>query len=120
MVCIRLQCPYLPEQTLFDECVKIQQQTPFDLGYWKHGQVEMDASTPYDWSEYTAYDIYTELLDLDDRVRNALFRFGLRSVGDLVDILHRGDDFLLPMRNFNSKDLIDVKEQLKKYGFLHD
>ncbi len=64
------------------------------------------------------YEIPVEQLDLSVRVFNSLRRTGITSVGEVLEMLERGDDTLLTIRNFGEKSLTELKERLQEQGFL--
>jgi DNA-directed RNA polymerase subunit alpha len=65
-----------------------------------------------------AYEIPIEQLDLSVRVFNSLKRTGITSVGEVVEMLARGEDTLMTIRNFGQKSLTELKERLAERGFL--
>ncbi len=64
------------------------------------------------------YDVPIEVLDLSTRVFNSLRRTGITSVGDVVDMLQRGEDAMLAIRNFGQTSLDELKEKLVENGYL--
>jgi DNA-directed RNA polymerase subunit alpha len=67
-----------------------------------------------------AYEIPIEQLDLSVRVFNSLKRTGITSVGEVVEMLARGEDTLMTIRNFGQKSLTVLKERLAERGFLDE
>jgi len=67
-----------------------------------------------------AYDVPIEQLDLSVRVFNSLKRTGVISVGEVLELLERGDDTLMTIRNFGEKSLIELREKLQEMGYLED
>jgi len=67
-----------------------------------------------------AYEIPIEQLDLNVRVFNSLKRTGVTSVGEVLEMLARGDDVMLTIRNFGDKSLAELKRRLRERGFLSD
>ncbi|NLE45491.1 MAG: DNA-directed RNA polymerase subunit alpha [Chloroflexi bacterium] len=65
-----------------------------------------------------AYEVPIEQLDLSVRVFNSLKRTGITSVGEVLELLERGDDTLMTIRNFGDKSLTELKEKLQEHGFL--
>ncbi|RMG88830.1 MAG: DNA-directed RNA polymerase subunit alpha [Chloroflexi bacterium] len=63
------------------------------------------------------YDKPIEELDLSVRVFNSLKRTGITSIGDVIDMLQRGPDAMLAIRNFGEKSLDELVAKLreKKY-----
>jgi DNA-directed RNA polymerase subunit alpha len=66
------------------------------------------------------YDKPIEELDLSVRVFNSLKRTGITTVGDVLDMLDRGQDAMLAIRNFGEKSLDELVEKLQAKGYLHD
>ena len=64
-----------------------------------------------------AYEIPIEQLDLSVRVFNALKRTGITRVGEVLEMLSRGDDAMMTIRNFGEKSLTELKERLLELGF---
>jgi len=66
------------------------------------------------------YDAPIEQLDLSVRVFNSLKRTGITKVGEMLEMLDRGDETMLAIRNFGEKSLEELKHQLRLKGFLPD
>jgi DNA-directed RNA polymerase subunit alpha len=66
------------------------------------------------------YDTPIEQLDLSVRVFNSLKRTGITKVGEMLDMLERGEETMLAIRNFGEKSLDELKSQLRSKGFLLD
>ncbi len=64
------------------------------------------------------YDTPIEQLDLSVRVFNSLKRTGITRVGEMLDMLERGEETMLAIRNFGEKSLEELKQQLQVKGFL--
>ncbi len=64
------------------------------------------------------YDVPIEVLDLSTRVFNSLRRTGITSVGDVVDMLERGEEAMLAIRNFGQTSLDELKEKLEDNSYL--
>ena len=63
------------------------------------------------------YDKPIEELDLSVRVFNSLKRTGITSVGDVIDMLQRGQDAMLAIRNFGEKSLDELVDKLKEKNY---
>ena len=59
-----------------------------------------------------------EGLDLSVRVFNSLKRTGVQTVGDVLDMLDKGDDAVKSIRNFGEKSLEELREKLQEKGYL--
>jgi DNA-directed RNA polymerase subunit alpha len=66
------------------------------------------------------YDTPIEQLDLSVRVFNSLKRTGITKVGELLDMLEKGEETMLAIRNFGEKSLDELKDQLQEKGFLDE
>jgi len=66
------------------------------------------------------YDTPIENLDLTVRVFNSLKRTGITTVGEVLDMLEKGSDAMLSIRNFGEKSLTELKERLREKGYLED
>jgi DNA-directed RNA polymerase subunit alpha len=66
------------------------------------------------------YDTPIEQLDLSVRVFNSLKRTGITKVGELLDMLDKGEETMLAIRNFGDKSLQELKTQLESKGFLDE
>ena len=66
------------------------------------------------------YDTPIEQLDLSVRVFNSLKRTGITKVGEMLEMLDRGEETMLAIRNFGEKSLDELKAQLRMKGFLND
>jgi DNA-directed RNA polymerase subunit alpha len=64
------------------------------------------------------YETPIEQLDLSVRVFNSLKRTGITSVGEVLEMLERGEEAMLTIRNFGEKSLSELKEKLDAKGFL--
>jgi len=63
------------------------------------------------------YEKPIEELDLSVRVFNSLKRTGITTVGDVIDMLQRGQDAMLAIRNFGEKSLDELVEKLREKGY---
>ncbi len=66
------------------------------------------------------YETPIENLDLSVRVFNSLKRTGITTVGEVLDMLEKGPEAMLSIRNFGEKSLDELKEQLREKGYLDD
>ncbi len=64
------------------------------------------------------YEVPIEQLDLSVRVFNSLKRTGIIKVGEVLDMLDKGDEAMLAIRNFGEKSLHELRGQLVVKGFL--
>jgi DNA-directed RNA polymerase subunit alpha len=66
------------------------------------------------------YDTPIEQLDLSVRVFNSLKRTGITKVGEILDMLEKGEETMLAIRNFGEKSLQELKTQLQVKGYLDE
>lgn len=64
------------------------------------------------------YEVPIEQLDLSVRVFNSLKRTGITKVGEVLDMLDKGEEAMLAIRNFGEKSLRELQSQLMVKGFL--
>jgi DNA-directed RNA polymerase subunit alpha len=64
-----------------------------------------------------AIEMPIENLDLTVRVFNSLKRTGVTTVGDVMELLEKGDEAILAIRNFGEKSLEELKEKMAEKGF---
>ena len=69
---------------------------------------------------YQAYAVPIEDLGLGVRVYNALKRTGISNVGEVMEMISRGREAMLSIRNFGEKSLDELIDQLKVKGFWMD
>lgn len=61
-----------------------------------------------------------ENLDLSVRVFNSLKRTGITTVGDVLELLEKGDEAVMSIRNFGEKSLDELRQKMQEKGFLRD
>ena len=61
-----------------------------------------------------------EALDLSVRVFNSLKRTGITTVGDVLELLEKGDQAVMSIRNFGEKSLDELRDKMREKGFLKD
>jgi DNA-directed RNA polymerase subunit alpha len=64
------------------------------------------------------YDTPIENLDLSVRVFNSLKRTGITTVGEVLDMLEKGSEAMLSIRNFGEKSLEELQARLREKGYL--
>jgi DNA-directed RNA polymerase subunit alpha len=64
------------------------------------------------------YDLPIESLDLSVRVFNSLKRTGITTIGEVLEMLDKGEDAMLAIRNFGDKSLEELVERLKEKGYM--
>jgi len=61
-----------------------------------------------------------EALDLTVRVYNALKRTGVSTVRDVREMLAKGENHMLSIRNFGEKSLVELRAKMIEKGYLKD
>jgi DNA-directed RNA polymerase subunit alpha len=61
-----------------------------------------------------------ESLDLSVRVFNSLKRTGITTVGDVLDLLEKGDQAVMSIRNFGEKSLDELRQRMIEKGYMKD
>jgi DNA-directed RNA polymerase subunit alpha len=54
------------------------------------------------------------------RVFNSLKRTGITTVGDVIELLEKGDEAVMSIRNFGEKSLDELREKMIEKGFMQD
>ncbi len=90
----------------------------FDIGGMVESSTGIDADEREGSRPNQLYDKLIEELDLSVRVFNSLKRTGITTIGDVLDMLERGQDAMLAIRNFGEKSLDELVEKLKAKNYL--
>ncbi len=61
-----------------------------------------------------------EALDLSVRVFNSLKRTGITTVGDVLDLLEKGENAVMSIRNFGEKSLDELRQKMQEKGYMKD
>jgi DNA-directed RNA polymerase subunit alpha len=61
-----------------------------------------------------------ENLDLTVRVFNSLKRTGITTVGDVLELLEKGDEAVMSIRNFGEKSLEELRLKMHEKGYLRE
>jgi len=61
-----------------------------------------------------------ENLDLSVRVFNSLKRTGITTVGEVLELLEKGDEAVMSIRNFGEKSLQELRQKMQEKGYLDD
>lgn len=88
----------------------------FDIGGIVEQQIQVEPER--DGRPNQLYDKPIEELDLSVRVFNSLKRTGITTIGDVLDMLERGQDAMLAIRNFGEKSLDELVEKLQEKSYL--
>jgi len=65
-------------------------------------------------------DMPIENLDLSVRVFNSLKRTGVTTVGDVIELLEKGEEAVMSIRNFGEKSLDELRQKMQEKGFLSE
>jgi len=88
------------------------------------GDLPVDAifSQAEEGSRLTSEMIETpiENLDLSVRVFNSLKRTGITTVGEVIELLEKGDEAVMSIRNFGEKSLDELRLKMREKGYLRD
>ncbi|MFC2064533.1 DNA-directed RNA polymerase subunit alpha [Chloroflexota bacterium] len=80
--------------------------------------VEQEVSTSGLTSEVAETPV--ESLDLSVRVFNSLKRTGITTVGDVLELLDKGDQAVMSIRNFGEKSLDELRLRMVEKGYMDD
>ena len=61
-----------------------------------------------------------ENLDLSVRVFNSLKRTGITTVGEVLELLEKGDEAVMSIRNFGEQSLDELRQKMREKGYLTD
>jgi DNA-directed RNA polymerase subunit alpha len=64
------------------------------------------------------YETPIENLDLSVRVFNSLKRAGIITVGEVLELLEKGEDAIMSIRNFGEKSMDELVEKMAEKGYL--
>lgn len=67
-----------------------------------------------------AADLPIESLDLSVRVFNSLKRTGVTTVGDVIELLEKGEEAVMSIRNFGEKSLDELRDKMMEKGYIKD
>lgn len=80
----------------------------------------IDKTEPVAMIKNEAAEMPIENLDLTVRVFNSLKRTGIITIGDVLELLDKGEDAILAIRNFGEKSLVELREKMIEKGYLQD
>jgi DNA-directed RNA polymerase subunit alpha len=61
-----------------------------------------------------------ESLDLSVRVFNSLKRTGITTIGEVLNLMEKGEEAVLSIRNFGDKSLQELQQRMTEKGYLPD
>jgi DNA-directed RNA polymerase subunit alpha len=66
------------------------------------------------------YETPIENLDLSVRVFNSLKRAGIVTVGEVLELLEKGEDAIMSIRNFGDKSLDELQQKMSDKGYIQN
>ena len=66
------------------------------------------------------YDTPIENLDLSVRVFNSLKRAGITTVGEVMELLEKGEDAVMSIRNFGEKSMDELVDKMREKNYMDD
>ncbi|MGW8318303.1 MAG: DNA-directed RNA polymerase subunit alpha [Candidatus Promineifilaceae bacterium] len=109
-----------PEEALAQSAQIMMQHLRPVGGISEESLLPVEEEEPEEAIPNEVYDTPIEQLDLSVRVFNSLKRTGITKVGELLDMLDKGEETMLAIRNFGEKSLEELKTQLKAKGFMDE
>jgi DNA-directed RNA polymerase subunit alpha len=110
-----------PEQAMGDSAKILIEHLRFIAGISEAMLVvPIEQAEPVQPVNNEAVEMPIENLDLTVRVFNSLKRTGITTVGDVLELLDKGEEAILAIRNFGEKSLVELKEKLAEKGFLKE
>jgi DNA-directed RNA polymerase subunit alpha len=110
-----------PEQSMSDSAKILIEHLRFIAGISEEMlSVPIETAEPVDTINSEAAEMPIENLDLTVRVFNSLKRTGITTVGDVIELLDKGEEAILSIRNFGEKSLTELKEKMAEKGFLEE
>jgi len=110
-----------PEQAMSDSSKILIEHLRFIAGISEEMlSVPIEQAEPQPMVNNEAAEMPIENLDLTVRVFNSLKRTGITTVADVLELLDKGEEAILAIRNFGEKSLVELKEKLAEKGFLEE
>ncbi len=110
-----------PEQAMSDSSKILIEHLRFIAGISEEMlAVPIEQAEPQGTVNSEAAEMPIENLDLTVRVFNSLKRTGITTVGDVLELLDKGEEAILSIRNFGEKSLAELKEKMAEKGFLEE
>lgn len=110
-----------PEQSMSDSAKILMEHLRFIAGISEEMlSVPIETAEPVGTINSEAAEMPIENLDLTVRVFNSLKRTGITTVGDVIELLDKGEEAILSIRNFGDKSLTELKEKMAEKGFLEE
>lgn len=110
-----------PEQAMSDSSKILIEHLRFIAGVSEEMlSVPIEQAEPVGTINSEVAEMPIENLDLTVRVFNSLKRTGITTVGDVLELLDKGEEAILSIRNFGEKSLTELKEKMAEKGFLDE
>ncbi len=110
-----------PEQAMSDSAKIMIDHLRFIAGISEDMlSVPIEEAEPVVTINSEAAEMPIENLDLTVRVFNSLKRTGITTIGDVLELLDKGEEAILAIRNFGEKSLVELKDKMAEKGFLED
>lgn len=110
-----------PEQAMSDSSKILIDHLRFIAGISEELlSVPIEQAEPQPVVNNEAAEMPIENLDLTVRVFNSLKRTGITTVADVLELLDKGEEAILAIRNFGEKSLVELTEKLVEKGFLDE
>lgn len=110
-----------PEQAMSDSSKILIEHLRYIAGISEELlSVPIQQAEPVPTVNSEAAEMPIENLDLTVRVFNSLKRTGVTTVGDVLELLDKGEEAILAIRNFGEKSLIELKQAMADKGFLEE
>lgn len=110
-----------PEQAMSDSSKILIDHLRFIAGISEELlSVPIEQAEPQPVVNNEAAEMPIENLDLTVRVFNSLKRTGITTVADVLELLDKGEEAILAIRNFGEKSLVELREKLVEKGFLDE
>lgn len=107
----------MPPQEALSQAARILMQH-FSLVAGVSEEVLMQGAPPPPSAiPHEVFETPIEQLDLSVRVFNSLKRAGITNVGEVLEMLKRGEEAMLTIRNFGQKSLVELHDKLASKGF---
>jgi len=110
-----------PEQAMSDSSKIMMEHLHYIAGISEEMlTMPVEEEEPVSTINSEAAEMPIENLDLTVRVFNSLKRTGITTVGDVLELLDKGEEAILAIRNFGEISLVELKGRLAEKGFLPD
>ena len=110
-----------PEQAMSDASKILINHLRFIAGISEEMlAVPIEQAEPVATIKSEAAELPIENLDLTVRVFNSLKRTGITTIGDVLELLDKGEEAILAIRNFGEKSLDELMEKMIEKGYLEE